>query len=195
MVWISPSFRDDHFRWPLSLDDKITVFVDRVRGWQLQVAKEVAEQVPRSGHAVLSIIMSYFEMYAKFEAGFTRMGSSKEYSLRGIEAVLGEFYPAPRGDPATGRRAATRLYEDVRCGLYHAGLSQGQVWLADEPMGTRPIMWVNQAVNINPRQLVEHVRIHLESYVARLQDPSEVELRHNFEARFDFDSQFAVIVI
>lgn len=41
---------------------------------------------------------------------------------------------------------------------------------------------------INPRMLVEYVRMHFGWYTARLLDPSEVELRQHFEQRFDFDT-------
>ena len=71
--WIGPHFRSDFFgeRYPdsLSLEDKIAIFSDGVRGWQLDVADKVLRQDRHSGFAALSIVISYFEMIARYEGG------------------------------------------------------------------------------------------------------------------------------
>jgi len=184
MYWISPSFQDDHFPRPWTRDAKIALFADRVRGWQIAIAQQVASNVVNSGYAVLSILLSYFEMFAKYEDGFVGAGQSREYFRRGAQAVLGDFFPR---DPTAAAATADHLYEGVRCGLYHVGQTQGQVWLTEALQG-RPVMRVNEAITINPQLLVEHVRAHFGTYVAKLLDPSESDLRARFEARFDSDA-------
>ena len=80
---ISPNYFNTDFSWPLSIDDKITVFCDRIYGWQLDIADqiinyrkgsndEIIEGLPHAGYAVLHLVLSYFEMIAKYRASFCK---------------------------------------------------------------------------------------------------------------------------
>jgi hypothetical protein len=78
-MWITPKYQDTDFSWPLSVEDKITIFLDRTLGWQLEIANKcangekdaagnvVSEGIPGSGYAVLHIVLSYFEMMPSFK--------------------------------------------------------------------------------------------------------------------------------
>ena len=54
---------------PPTLDEKVTVFARRVRGWQIDIAQHLANNVPHSGFAVLSILMSFPEMMWQYRHG------------------------------------------------------------------------------------------------------------------------------
>lgn len=92
-VWLSPSYHDTDFSLPFSLEDKITLFEDRILGWKLNIADQLIngsqEKSPirHSGYATLDIVFSYFEMIAKYEAGFTG-GESKKYFKQGVYSVF-----------------------------------------------------------------------------------------------------------
>jgi hypothetical protein len=88
MAYISPHYQQTDFPSGLSLDQKIEVFADRVRGWQLNIAQKCRETSQHSGYGVLHIITSYFEMIAKYEDGFAAKGNSEDYFKKGVLLVF-----------------------------------------------------------------------------------------------------------
>ncbi len=52
--WVSPWSKDTDFKYPLSDEDQIRIFDERVRGWKLEIAEALALAVKHSGFAVLS---------------------------------------------------------------------------------------------------------------------------------------------
>jgi hypothetical protein len=47
----------------------------------------------------------------------------------------------------------------------------------------------NMVLIINPHPLVPKLITHFNTYVSRLRDSNNLELRNKFEVRFDIDSQ------
>jgi hypothetical protein len=203
-MWISPSFQDVDYPFPHSLDTKIILFEDRVLGWKLNIADQMIngskEQpaINHSGYATLDVIFSYFEMIAKYEAGFAKAGKSKDYFKAGVYSVFPEFnhIPAPT-TPLTPVGNVVSIvdvildlmYEGIRCGLYHSGITNGRIMLTGEiktPMG---FDLQNQMLIINPHLLVPRLEIHLRDYVGRLRDTNNTDLRTKFEVRYDFDTR------
>lgn len=208
-MWISPAYQEGDFVYPLSLDDKITLFEDRMRGWKLDIADQMingrrrqdgsSEQPPlqHSGYAILDIVTSYFEMISKYENGFAMPGDSESYFKRGVHSVfpvLQEVPPAlgalsPVGEVESIVHAILDiLYEGVRCGLYHSGITKGRVMLTGDiqaPMAYDPQV---HGLMINPGLLVRRLKTHLADYVERLRDVRNTALRTKFEARYDFDT-------
>ena len=121
---ISPRYTDRHFDYPLTLENKIDLFVDRVMGWQLDIADKCIngrlKDFQHSGFAVLSIALSYFEMIAQYHRGSVSKKRSAEYFEHGLRLVYPEVeqYPAE-----VVNEPLHALYSGVRCGLYHYGLS------------------------------------------------------------------------
>jgi hypothetical protein len=209
-MWISKNFQDSNFQQPLSLDDKIMIYEDRVLGWKLDIADQVINGVkrlngteertaiPHSGYATLDILFSYFEMIGKYEAGFAQEGKSKYYFKEGVFAVFpqlrqGKISAKPPG--VTGIVISMAdffqdiMYEGIRCGLYHAGATSGRVVLTGEIEQPFAIDPQNMLLIVNPHLLVPLLKEHFASYIARLREPSNQILRDNFEVRFDFDNQ------
>ncbi|MGB2695197.1 MAG: hypothetical protein WBD55_08430 [Dehalococcoidia bacterium] len=177
---ISPHFTNEHFREPLSIGDKISLFSDRVRGWQLDIAQYL-ESHPHAGFGILSIISSYFEMIAKYEDGQTSITASKKYFKQGVRLVL-----EPNTDPAElpiPETVLDLLYNEVRCGMYHAGITGPSVQLNKDlpaPLGFR-----EGTLTVNTDLLVLTLQDHFSRYLTRLLDPANQRLRDNFEKRFD----------
>ncbi len=202
-IWLSPSYQDTDFLFPHSLDTKITLFEDRAIGWKLDIADQLINGSPdnspirHSGFAVLDIVFSYFEMVAKYEDGFTGRNSEK-YFKKGVYLVFPEFknIPPPAQTPLSpvGNVASLvdivldLMYEGIRCGLYHSGITNGKIFLTGEIKAPMAFDLQLQMLIVNPHLLVPKLKVHLHGYVARLRDVNNVDLREKFEKRYDFDT-------
>ena len=178
-IKISRTFYYHDFPNP-TLDDKITILEDRVIGWLTEPAHRVAEEIPHSGFAVLLILSNYFEMAAKFRDGICENAHSGKYFKEGIRWVFPEkmFTDAQ----------CQLIWEELRNGLYHAGVTGPRAALdrnfpdplSIEGSGDRMVLLVN------PHTLPGRLESHFVSYVQRLRDRTEENLRTNFENRFDW---------
>ena len=183
--YISPSFTTDDFpNGPETLEDKIKVFTDRVRGWQLDIARETIERNGNSGFAVLHIATSYFEMIGMYINGPGLMGS-KKYFEAGARAVFSELQTETKRHVRWFLRS---LYKNLRCGLYHQGMTRAGIILTGDT--TQPYRFKDlgsgaSRIIINPRLLVEHLSDHFDSYVKTIEDSSNPRERANFEEMFD----------
>ena len=197
MVWISPNYRDTDFPHPLSLDNKITVFLDRISGWQLDIADKcingekdpsgniIRQPLTGAGFATLSIVLSYFEMIAKHRDGFQNTGRSEHYFKEGVRSVFPILTTYPR---RVVDDLLDALYKGTRCGLYHCAITNSKILLTGEtrsPMVFKPTI---PRLIINPHLLVPVLKNHLETYGRDLRNTSNTQLRQDFEARFDYDS-------
>jgi len=90
VICLSPAYKDTDFLKILSLDDKIAIFEDRIKGWQLNIAKKCAE-IPHSGFAVLHIVISCIEAIAKYQAGFDQNRKSGDYLHPALSEKLIEY--------------------------------------------------------------------------------------------------------
>ena len=175
---ISPSFKDTDFPEGMSLDQKIDVFADRVEGWQLGIAKQCVDAIPHSGFAVLHIVFSYFEMIAKYKDGFTNVGKSVIYFNKGFADV----FPNTSTTPTNLKiKMLKKLYKDVRCGLYHSGITGSNIELSGDFNFSIAFSSSTDKIQINPHILVPDLQQHFQSYIRNLRDANNVELRQNFE--------------
>ncbi len=179
MPWkISRTFYDDDFP-DASLNDKITIFEDRVMGWQLEIAEQLADRVKHSGFAVLSILVSYFEMIAKFRDGYCQDTRSSDYFKKGMRWVF------PQEQFTDAQLKLT--YRELRSGLYHASITGPRVILSRDFV--RPICCTEISgrtmLEVNPHSLPRALQEHFASYIRDLRDPDQLTLRQQFQQRFD----------
>ena len=179
---ISPKYLDTDFPLPLTLDDKIEIFADRVRGWQLDIAKQCADNIPHSGFAVLSIVCNYFEMIAKFKDGYTGESKPRIYFQKGFDDFLSVF---PTVEPDLREKLIDRMWKGVRCALYHTGITKGTN-LSGDYLVSIEFVEPTGKVHINPHRLVPDLEKHFEWYVKQLRDSNNQDLRKKFEVRFDY---------
>ena len=183
--YISPSFTTDDFpNGPGTIEEKLKVFADRVRGWQLDIARETIKQNGDSGFAVLHIVTSYFEMIAMYINGPGLMGSQK-YFKAGASSVFPELETEKKRHVRWFLRS---LYKNLRCGLYHQGMTRTGIVLTGnttQPYRFKDLGSGASRIIINPRLLVEHLCNHFDSYVKTIEDASNASERANFEAMFD----------
>jgi hypothetical protein len=171
----------------LTFDNKVQIFYERVTGWQLDIADQVINgvktnggpkvQIVGAGFAALNIVVSYFEMIAKYKEGYCNTNKSKEYFTKGLEMVFPDLCK-------TNVWLPDKMYYSIRCGLYHHGLTEQGIILKGE--GLPPITPLEkESLIVNPHTLVTELKMHFEQFIKQLKDNG---LKANFEKRFDFDN-------
>jgi hypothetical protein len=182
---ISPKYTTADFPNGMTLDDKINVFVDRIDGWQIGIAKKIIQhEIRHSGFALLQIVFSYFEMMGKYLAGYIGAWESKSHFKKGVKAT----FP---GIGAEEEAFLEALYASVRNGLYHLGMTKINVMLRCDIPGSIGFGAEHTILFICPEHLVTDLDVRFQDYVAELRNPKNEELRKNFEARFDYDNSEA----
>lgn len=194
--FVAPNLLYSKLPKPITLDVKIEIFKRRVNGWKLDIADYLingindtsgvllAKAHPNSAFAVLDILLSYFEMIAKYQDGYTCIGKSRIYFKKGLHTVFPELIDE---DQLLVEKFSNVLYEGARCGMYHIGFPDSHIFLegGDSP----PIVFrSNGEVTINPHKLVLVVKIHFNNYIEQLKDVNNSKIRKNFENRFDKDT-------
>ncbi len=204
---ISPKHTQEQFKGGMTLADKIDVYIESVRFWQLQPARRMIENV-NWDFATMKVVTSYFEMIAKYRDGFAQVGKSGEYFKKGLSQVFSEI---ESWDEQARLVLLTWLYEKVRCGLYHAGMILSDVGLSrDFPAPVSFHRHVKTEVGIsytgvrtetsftiiiNVASLVAAIEADFEKYEQELRDDSKVDCRNKFETRFEFDRAVSPPVI
>lgn len=196
-MWITPKAQDTDFAWPLALEDKITIFLDRTFGWQLDIAdccingiknagdELLAKPIAQSGFAVLHIVLSYFEMVAKYQDGFMTNGKSEFYFKQGVYSVFPHLI---NESSSMVDSLLNILYFGARCGLYHGGMTDHRIVVTGEISYPMILDISEPRLQINPALLVPSLKSHLSEYGSQLRNPDNEVLRRNFEKRFDFDA-------
>jgi hypothetical protein len=194
-----PTITTDHLpNGPQTVDDKIRVFEDQIRGWKLDIAEEALANNGHAGFAVLDIVTSYFELIGLCIEGRgkkkrvpKRGGGTKQakwgsgdYFRAGMQHVFPRLKQAPT--PLLERVLAA-FYKDVRCGLYHQAMTRNGVLLSgafNSPIRFRTAK-AGTLILINPKRLVEALKNHLRAYVRQISNAANVDDRARFEDVFD----------
>jgi hypothetical protein len=196
--WVTPKRRFKDLPKEITLNDKIDIFYERVDGWKFDIADQLingrvikdergnitVEGNPHAAYAVLDILLSYFEMIAKYNDGYLETSESEAYFKKGVRMVFPESETANQNSVNT---LLDTLYHGARCGLYHVGLTNTDIFL--EGGEAPPISFrSNGKVYLNPHKLVLPMRANFNNYITQLRDVNNSDLRQNFEKRFDRDT-------
>ena len=148
MVWLSPHISSDRFPTgvPKTIDEKILVFEDRVLGWQIEPAEQLICSSGHAGFAVIHILASYFEMVGMALRGRRPVSpprakkkrrkkkqrqrvrrDSREYFDAGVRDV---FPTIASWKQRHVRWFVSALWGDVRCKMYHEGMTGPGVFLS-----------------------------------------------------------------
>jgi hypothetical protein len=161
------------------LEDMIDVFEDQMRGWLIEPANAL-RYYQHAGFGILAIVLSYFEPIGQFLEG--KADVSKRQFVVGLKAVF------PGIDPTIPDTLFHELYDQVRCGIFHQGITKRKVMI--RPQGPHPIEVIYGAghvvtqVEIVPINLIDSINNHLVRYVADLRNPENQDLRSNFRNWF-----------
>lgn len=166
-----------------NIDEQIGSIERYVLQRQLLIAEHLAkafqqgdptDPLSESGFAIVSIVLSYFEMISQFESGSSSDGNSKEYFIRGFRSV----YPtAVLSDPDI-----KEIYAWARCGWYHSAMPKNETGLSRD--ATQAFEKERSYLVINPTKLVQDVQQHFLDYLAKLRNPAFAKERCNFQTYF-----------
>jgi hypothetical protein len=194
--FISKTFTTAHFpNGPQTTDEKVLVFTDRVRGWQLDPALRCIRSDPHAGFAVLHIVVSYFEVVGMIEFDATTHSYLKKSSggwESGREFKAGLMTVLPELSTQNSKHVRwfrNDFYKKVRCGLYHQSMTRSGILVSGQLAhqdGYEFLDLGNQgsAIIINPERLAQRLSEHLANFELRLRDPQNQQLRRQFEQVF-----------
>jgi len=122
--------------------------------------------------------MAYLEGVEQYKRGESSIGrgKSRTFFINSINRIYpGEFRESH----------LKKLYEMVRCGLFHNGMIKGGVVISDSFEYSLKFERDGAEIRINPEKLLEDVRRDFDQYIDLLKnDP---------ESRKNFDSMFSVL--
>ncbi|MCH7688458.1 MAG: hypothetical protein IH899_17545 [Planctomycetes bacterium] len=199
-MWISWKQQHTDFSQPPTLDDKVAIFYEQIWGWQLHIAELCLDggkdhegkvdlpKIPHSAFAAMQIMLSYFEMIAKYEDGFIPTGGNHKagkYFKRGVRSV----FPSLANENATSvDDLLSAIWKKARCGLYHMSQTAAGIVLTGEIAEAMQFNTFNKVLVINPHRLPAVLKKHLEDYRRQLLDPANTTLRQKFEDRYNYDN-------
>ncbi len=186
--WISPNFSAEKLQGADdTLENRIAVYEDRLRGWFLRWAEHLNDAVVddrrHPGFAVLQLGFAYFEAHAVFlccrgapprkPAGLFRAG------------VLDVFPELERNEHRDS--ILEILWKDGRNGLFLSGVASTRMRLEDDPKEKEAFRYqpAERVLSVCRQSLVRRIGGHLERYLARLRDPGEVKLRTSFQKAWE----------
>jgi hypothetical protein len=194
--FISPSFNGDKLDSG-SLEDKIDVFEDQVKGWTLQHAyylttKENPSGAHNAGFAILMLVGAYFETIESCYRGTSSKGKSKAFFRAGFLRVFPDLpskaQPIIKGNLSDEvNKLVDELYTEVRCGLYHGMATKTRVLITRNriPVTFALNNFTLSAIVLDPWSFLEAVGNHFVTFLKELRDPANASLRTSFERFFD----------
>jgi hypothetical protein len=170
----------------LTFQDKVTDFSQAVREQILDAADVLLATKPGHDLGALRLLVSYFELIAKYEDGYAKSGLSKHYFVKGCRLVVSRSSIRRGSTPLTDQQLDA-FYEIVRCGLAHGATLAQSVWFSGSNYAFAISADAKHLV-VNPRRILALLRKDLDGYLHTLTDPSATEVRRTFVARWDFEA-------
>lgn len=200
-MWVSWKHQHTDFSQPAAFEEKVVIFNEKVWGWQLHIAELCLDggkdhdgrtdlpKIPHSAFAAMQIMLSYFEMIAKYENGFIppnpRQGESAKYFKLGVKSVFPDLVNQNQGEVNSFLET---FYEKARCGLYHMAQAEAGILLTGDLPEAMRFDTASKTLVINPHRLPGVLKSHLENYRIRLLETTNTDLRQKFESRFNHDN-------
>ena len=187
-VYISPNYKSDKLDSP-SIDDLIDVYEDRIVGWVLDPAAQLADTA-NGAPAALCLLLTYFEGAWSYRTRTSSDGRSREYFISGFVDV----FKSPNNSPELLRKLGAVLYRDARCGFFHEGLFRDRIYVATmnrdivitlpRRKGQLDLEGEIQSALIDVRRCIEGAKKHLAAAIAELRDPDNTLGREAFATYF-----------
>lgn len=164
----------------VTVDDMIDRLEMYVLKRQIGIAKPLADEFlnesstspfKESGYAILSIMVSYFEMIEQFITGQSSRRQESSFFVSGFRKV----YPHAS---FMNDNQIRQIYAWVRCGMYHEGMTKEKTMLSRYYL--EGVALHGQEIHINPGKMVEEIRSHFCNYIYGLRNLTSPQ-RANFE--------------
>ena len=198
-IIVAPGIKDTDLSQPPTFDQKVRVFHSRMRGWKLDIADAMINGykardgsyihgIPEAGFAALDVMFNYFESVGKYYVGFTGEGEAGKHFKIGLHFVFPNI--AQHGDAQGIKFVEDTLWTAVRCGIYHAGMTKGNVFITGDIANPIEIPADYKAIAINPHILVKALLAHVDGVRSELLALGEASPRGQcFVARYDHDNK------
>jgi hypothetical protein len=171
---ISRHYRDDHLKTG-NIETLIAIYEDQVRGWFFDHATALEKSSDHAGLVTLLVVLSYVEGHAIFYRGEDSKRDSRGFFREAFKVIF-----RLSGEESEARdKAINEVYGEMRCGLFHTGMTRGKVLISNHHEDSITI--TNTAIMVNPKLLLASAEDHLSHYLMRLRNPDEKVLRANFE--------------
>jgi hypothetical protein len=155
---------------------KIKIYEDRVSGWFLEIAEKLKIN-NETGFVILSIAIAYIEGNQQFREGRMSENNSKNFFIKGLKRIF---------DKETVPEDILKdYYKQIRCGLFHDGMTRGNVTISGE--FPDPLRYTNGIIKINPHKFLDKIKQDFQNYIQELEWNDE--LRKSFEKRFDLEQK------
>jgi len=159
---------------PNYIEDKIIIYERQVKEWFLNRASELL-QGENNGFIILMIAISYIEGVEQYRQGNHSRGNSRNYFTNGLRRIFNL--------QIINNDELNALYSQVRCGLFHTGMTQSKVVISQEYM--QPIDFQEpNTIKINPEIFLNIIRLDFNDYINDLKLLANVTLRDNFNNMF-----------
>ena len=174
--YISPHFKAGKVS-PGRFEDWVDVYEDRVTDWLFDQADSLIAAGPAAWPATLALALSFIEGYEIFRTGEDSDRRSQQFfqaAFRRIFSHTAPVYPPQALDSTSGM-----IYRELRCGLFHLGLTGPNVFLGQfaaplelvlEEKTLQPI-----EIHVDVPKFLDAVKAEFRTYTRRLRDPSDPE--------------------
>lgn len=158
---------------PSNIDDKIKIYERQVKEWFLERAFRMLKG-RNSGFIVLMICISYVEGVQQYINGQSSDRQSRNVFKQGLNRISSLNVTQDKLD---------NFYNQVRCGLFHNGMSGSQVIISDGFLQAIDFSEDN-TIKINPRLFLSEIRKDFAIYISKLKNSANVNERSNFDCMF-----------
>jgi len=180
---ISPNYTSEHWQklpfpaedaWPQAVD----IFEDRIQGRFLKFISLI-EKDTFAGFVVMALDCLLIETLQQFREGVaeTPKGKSKDYFVAFLtETSFKKWFTKDK---------AEKFYKQIRCGILHrAETKKSSLIRTDTPL----VEYTENKVGlvINRRLFHQQLEQEFKTYISKLRDPSQQELRDKFKKKMDY---------
>jgi hypothetical protein len=153
-----------------NIETKILVYEDRVKAWFLDIANELKKN-NEAGFIILQIAVGYIEGNQQFREGKESKSASEKFFIKGMSRIFkrrGKNYKSFLKD----------FYKSVRCGLFHDGMTRGNVTISGQ--FKKDLRFSKREIKINPHKFLDTIYKDFENYIKQLKNKNNRKLRKNF---------------
>lgn len=163
-----------------NVDTKILIYEDRVKEWFLKIGKKLKRD-NEAGFAILQIAVAYIEGNQQYREG--KSSKDKKSGIFFKRAMKRLFPEISKIDNLN--KYLDNFYDQVRCGLFHDGMTKSTVTISKEYGEALEIADSN--IKINPHKFLDKVNNDFTNYIIQLKNKENRKLRIDFELRWDDD--------
>lgn len=156
---------------PNNINDKIKIYERQVKEWFINRAVSLTSE--KNDFIILMICMSYFEGVEEYKTGGSSNGRSRQFLINSLHRIYANQFDDESYD---------RLYSQSRCGLFHNGMTRGDIIIDRSFVAS--LEFTEENIKINPKKLLLDIKDDFKKYIQDLQNENNTELRDNFNRMY-----------